>query len=91
MLAESSLIERKRTRVERDMPSTGPDALSIAEFCAANGIGQTTFFKLRKQGKAPRMMQVGSRVLISAEAAKDWREELEAQLSQNSQTTRERL
>jgi predicted DNA-binding transcriptional regulator AlpA len=77
MLAESSLIERKRARVRRDMPSTGPDALSIAEFCAANGIGKTTFFKLRQEGEAPRTMQVGSRVLITAKAAKDWREERE--------------
>jgi predicted DNA-binding transcriptional regulator AlpA len=73
MLVNSSLSERKRARVDRDMPSTGPDVLSIAEFCAANGIGKTTFFKLRRNGKAPRVMPIGSRVLISVEAAADWR------------------
>jgi predicted DNA-binding transcriptional regulator AlpA len=71
--SDTSLSDRKRARVVRDMPSTGPDALSVAEFCAANGIGKTTFFKLRKLGKAPRTMPVGSRVLISVAAAKEWR------------------
>jgi predicted DNA-binding transcriptional regulator AlpA len=71
-------------RKQRDMPSTGPDALSIAEFCAANGISRTTLFRLRKGGKAPRTMPVGSRVLITAEAAKDWRAAREREAAQGS-------
>jgi predicted DNA-binding transcriptional regulator AlpA len=59
------------------MPSSGPDALSIAEFCASHGISKSTFFKLRRDGDAPRVMQIGSRVLISVEAGAEWRKERE--------------
>jgi len=51
---------------------------SIADFCKANGISQSFFYKLMKQGKAPKTMQVGKRRLISAEAAQEWRKSMEA-------------
>lgn len=47
-------------------------ALSIDEFCAAHGISRSMYYKLEKQGLAPRVMQVGSRQLISDEAGADW-------------------
>ncbi len=53
-------------------------AQSIQEFCQANGISQSFFYKLRKQGKAPKIMRVGRRTLISADAAQEWRKEMEA-------------
>ena len=52
-------------------------AQSVDEFCQANGISQSFFYKLAKQGKAPRVMKVGRRTLISAEAANQWRKEME--------------
>lgn len=52
-------------------------AQSVDEFCKANGISQSFFYKLAKQGKAPRIMKVGKRTLISSEAASDWRKEME--------------
>ncbi len=60
-------------------------AYSIAEFCESHGgITRQFFYKLQTQGKAPRIMRVGSRVLISAEAAADWRKEMEAATSQEA-------
>lgn len=53
------------------------DALSIAEFCHSVGISQSFFFKQARLGLMPRSMKVGSRVLISREAAADWRLERE--------------
>lgn len=51
---------------------------TVSEFCAAHGdISRSFFYKLLKQGKAPRLMKVGSRVLISAEAAAEWRAKME--------------
>ena len=44
-------------------------ALSIAGFCRAHGISESMYFKLRAQGLAPREMIVGTRKLISREAA----------------------
>jgi predicted DNA-binding transcriptional regulator AlpA len=52
-------------------------ALSIDEFCAAHGISRSMFYKLEKQGLAPRVMYVGSRRLISDEAGADWRRLME--------------
>jgi hypothetical protein len=35
------------------------------------------FYKLGKESKAPRLMKVGTRTLISEEAAADWRRQME--------------
>lgn len=52
-------------------------AFSVAEFCAAHGITKVTFYKSMKEGNGPRIMKVGTRTLISAEAAADWRRQCE--------------
>lgn len=49
------------------------EAYSILQFCAAHGISRASFYNLVTAGKAPRTMKVGGRVLISKEAAADWR------------------
>jgi hypothetical protein len=62
-------------------PIRGPPpllALSILEFCAAFGISEDFFYKLKRQGQAPRLMKVGKRTMISMEAANEWRIEREA-------------
>jgi hypothetical protein len=56
----------------------GPDAYSIAGFCAAHSISRASFYNLLKAGAAPRIMRVGARVLISREAAAAWRAQREA-------------
>ena len=52
-------------------------AYTISEFCQAHRISRAYYFKLRHQGLAPREMHVGTRVIISGEAAADWRRERE--------------
>jgi predicted DNA-binding transcriptional regulator AlpA len=49
----------------------------IDEFCSAHAISRAMFYKLRANGRAPRTMSVGSRALISYEAAADWRRSCE--------------
>jgi hypothetical protein len=51
----------------------GKACYSVDEFCSAHAISRAMFYKLRAGGKAPRTMSVGSRTLISYEAAADWR------------------
>jgi len=63
----------------RGPPPIVPAAYSIAEFCKAHRISESMFFKLKKQGRGPREMHVGDRVLISFEAAADWRAAREAE------------
>jgi len=52
---------------------TDPDAFSIREFCGRHGISPSFYHKLQNQGLGPRTMRVGSRVLITREAARAWR------------------
>lgn len=51
---------------------------TVAQFCADHNISRTHFYQLTKDGKGPRLMRLGRRVLISAEAAADWRRQMEA-------------
>jgi hypothetical protein len=48
-------------------------ALSIEQFCNSHGISLDLYYKLQRQGLGPRTMKVGSRTLISIEAAAEWR------------------
>jgi len=78
--------DRARRRRHRDgelsMPDEGPPidrlavpaaAYSIREFCAAHRLSESMYFKMRALGLGPREMIVGTRKLISQEAASEWR------------------
>ncbi len=54
------------------------DAFSISEFCRRHGLGRTSYYELKKTGEAPREMRIGGRILISREAAEQWRRRMEA-------------
>jgi predicted DNA-binding transcriptional regulator AlpA len=54
-----------------------PDAQSVDSFCESNGISRSFFYKLHREGHAPRIMKVGRRTLISADAAVEWRKSME--------------
>jgi predicted DNA-binding transcriptional regulator AlpA len=50
-----------------------PDAFSIQEFCERHGISQSFYHKIKNKGLGPRTLRLGSRVLITKEAARAWR------------------
>ncbi len=52
---------------------------TIAGFCADHHFSKAFLYKLIKDGNGPRLMKVGRRTLISAEAAAAWRAQMEAQ------------
>jgi len=54
-------------------------AATVPQFCDGHNISRTHFYELIKQGKAPRLMKVGRRTLISQEAAAEWRRRMEAE------------
>jgi predicted DNA-binding transcriptional regulator AlpA len=60
------------------------DALSISDFCRRHGLCRATFYNLMKRGEAPATMKVGSRTLVSAEAAAAWRRRMEAGATQKA-------
>lgn len=57
-------------------------SFSIKHFCATHGISRATFYNLVKKQLAPRLMKVGKRTLISAEAAAEWRARMEQEVKQ---------
>ena len=54
-------------------------AMSIREFCRLHGISEDQFYKMKREGWGPITMKVGSRTLISYEAAAEWRRAREAE------------
>jgi hypothetical protein len=55
------------------------DSLTISEFCRAEKVCRATFYNLKKAGKGPRLMKVGSHYRISPQARADWRLAREAE------------
>lgn len=74
-------MEKQHGRQRADPASlsvpSGAEVLSINEFCASHRISRATFYNLVKAGQGPILMKVGTRSLISREAATDWRRERE--------------
>ncbi len=55
-------------------------AYTVAQFCAAHGgMSRTLFYELLKANRGPRTFKVGRRTLISAQAAADWVNAMEAE------------
>ncbi len=57
--------------------TTHTKALSVEDFCEAYNISKSFLYKLKREGKGPRMMRIGRRTLISAEAAREWQSQNE--------------
>ena len=60
------------------VPVAEKAARTIDEFCARNSISRAMFYKLKAQGKGPRLAYVGVKPLITDQAEKDWLRELYA-------------
>ena len=79
--------ERESSTRDERPPIRGPPvpaaAYSIREFCVAHRLSESMYFKLRNQGLGPDEMSVGSRRIISFEAAERWRRAREAQNDQD--------
>jgi hypothetical protein len=69
---------KKRRRRQARAPPDNPDAYSIGEFCWRHSISRPTYNRLRASGRGPREIKLDQRVLITKEAAADWRHEREA-------------
>lgn len=52
-------------------------SLTIGKFCKRNNMSRGQYYKMRAQGLAPKEMHLGRKVLISIEAAREWRRRIE--------------
>ncbi|MFK4724842.1 putative DNA-binding transcriptional regulator AlpA [Bradyrhizobium niftali] len=64
-----------------DSRAEGQKASTVQQFCADHNISRATFYNLLNEGKGPTVMKVGTRTLVSVEAAAEWRRRMEAQPS----------
>lgn len=56
-----------------------PAVCTVPEFCKRHRISISTYHKLKKEGRGPRVMQPGAQARITREAAADWRKKMEAE------------
>jgi hypothetical protein len=61
---------RSQTSIGRD---TELDSYSIEEFCRRNSISRGTYFNMKAAGTGPREKRAMGRVLVTKEAAQEWR------------------
>ena len=52
--------------------NAAPHPRSIPGFCQRHGICVATFYNMKKQNAAPRVMKIGSRSIITEEAEAEW-------------------
>jgi hypothetical protein len=80
--SEKPKQRRGKPRKPRGPPKQHTDVLgaySIPDFCRAHGgLSEAYFHNLVKEGLGPDLMKIGSRTLVSVEAAARWRAEREA-------------
>ena len=55
------------------------DAHTRLSFCSSNKISESFYFKLKRQGKGPREIELDRRIIITPEAERDWRAVREAE------------
>ena len=61
-----------------------PGASSVTRFCKDHDISRAHFYNLFRAGRAPKTFKVGSRRLISDEAAAEWRRQQEAETAEDA-------
>jgi hypothetical protein len=64
------------SRVRKPRPKVAGDCLTIDEFCLRNRISKQFYYKLRAMGQTPIESRLGAKVLITKEAAEEWRRNL---------------
>jgi hypothetical protein len=76
-LAEADQPKVAASHADSADPLATPQTLSIATFCARNGIGLTLYHRLKNEGRGPREMRLGRTIRITLEAERDWQRERE--------------
>jgi hypothetical protein len=62
-----------REEFSRIASGGAPVCYTIKEFCRTHRLSVSSYYELRKQGLGPREKRINSHVIITAEAAAEWR------------------
>jgi hypothetical protein len=80
---------KKRTAFRKHKRRTSNAAHTRLTFCENNGISESHYHTLKRQGKGPREIELGDRIIITPQAEADWRAEREAETTAKRQRERE--
>jgi excisionase family DNA binding protein len=78
MLLDTALPQ-PRNRHERRAIAGGVSGFTVDEFCERFNISRSFFYKLRRDGRGPKIMKIGRLTRISPEAADEFRRRIEAE------------
>jgi hypothetical protein len=79
-MARDDTTDKKPRAAERGRsgpPSVPVMSYSVELFCQAHSISQAWYYAMRKRGLGPDETRIGTRRLITAEAAARWRKRME--------------
>ena len=62
-----------------------PAAHTISEFCLIHRISEPLYYKIQRDGTGPREAIAGTRNIITAQAARDWRQQRELAAAERRQ------
>jgi len=62
------------------------DAFTVDEFCQWHRICRSLLYALWREGRGPARMKVGTRTLVSTEAAAEWRRRIEQETASRPMT-----
>lgn len=71
-------MESKQATRQDDRATTAPAAYTVPEFCTAHRISRALFYIILRDGRGPRVLKLGRKTLVTADAAADWRRRMEA-------------
>ena len=78
-LAEQNTLGRDGAFAAKPLALVGWEAFTVSEFCKNYKITNETFYRLQKEGRAPRTFKIGPRAQrIRREAAAVWHQNLTA-------------
>ena len=66
------------------VPISEKTTRTVREFCVRNNVSVSMFYKLKRDGKAPRLIYIGTKPLITDAAERAWLRELEAEATVSS-------
>jgi hypothetical protein len=72
------MFARQETKMLNDEQLTAPAVYTVDEFCKAHRVGKTRLYELWLSGRGPRFFYNGTHRRITAEAAADWRRDMES-------------
>jgi hypothetical protein len=58
-------------------------AFTVDEFCDSHRVSRTNLYNLWKQGRGPRFFWNGVQRRITAEAAAEWRQQMESEAAES--------